>query len=167
MVFRPWRPAAGVKRHPAFQDLSRDHFTALNRSLQMVRAVEGHPAAWPVGEAFAAFRMLWERDGLKAHFLEEETDLLPVLRTHGGSALADRLLDEHDALRQAFGALDARKPEQAAAAARSLTAHARWEEDTLFEWLQAALSETELQDILARSRSFRQANGLPVNEPRP
>ena len=158
----PGGRCAPVKRHPALQDLSRDHFTALNRSLQVARAVQGHPTAWPFPHAFAAFRALWDRDGLPAHFLEEETDLVPLLRAHGAAALADRLLDEHATLRTGFHGLDAHKPEQAAGVAEGLRAHARWEEDVVFPWLQDNLSEAQLQDLLARSRSFRGANALPI-----
>lgn len=158
---------ACVKRHPAFQDLSRDHFTALNRCLQVVRSVEGHPSARPFAHALAQFVDLWEHDGLKAHFVEEETDLVPVLRQRDAPHLAERLVQEHDDLRRRFTALSTARPEEAAAAARLLTAHARWEEDVVFEWLQAHLGEAELQDLLARSQRFRTANGLPVNPPKP
>jgi hypothetical protein len=154
----------GVKRHPAFQDLSRDHFTALNRSLQVIRAVEGHASARPYEEARAAFVALWRTEGLPAHFLEEEHDLVPVLRSKGGPDLADRLLREHDDLRGRLEAVatGAASPQQAAEAARGLMAHARWEEDTVFEWLQDNLDEAALADLLQRGRSFRQDNGLPV-----
>lgn len=155
-----------MKRHPAFQDLSRDHYTALNRSLQMVRAVERHPSAWPLPEAFAAFRALWTRDGLRQHFLAEETDLVPALRSHEAGALAQRMLDEHADLRQRLDGLDPSKPQEAAEAARRLTAHARWEEAVVFEWLQANLPPAELEELLARSQRFRAANGLPVNPPK-
>lgn len=154
-----------MKRHPALQDLSRDHFTALNRALQMVRAVEGHPRAWPVGEAFAAFQALWRHGGLPAHFHEEEADLVPVLRGHGAGHLADRLLREHDALRDGFAHLAPDDPLQAAATATALRGHARWEEDVVFEWLQENLAEGDLQALWAASRGFRAANGLPVGPP--
>lgn len=152
-----------MKRHPAFQDLSRDHYVALNRSLQVLRAAEGHPRARPLEHAVAQFSDLWEHDGLRQHFGEEEADLVPVLRSKGAGGLAQRLLDEHAALRDGFGAL----PERAADTARGLMAHARWEEDTVFEWLQDHLTAAELEGLLRQSRSFRQANGLPVGEPRP
>lgn len=154
-----------MKRHPAFQDLSRDHFTALNRSLQVIRAVEGHASARPYEEARSAFAALWRTDGLASHFLEEEHDLVPVLQSRGDpGGLADRLLREHDDLRGRLEAVavGTASPPQTTDAARRLMAHARWEEDTVFEWLQANLDEAALADLLARGRSFRQANGLPV-----
>jgi len=156
-----------VKRHPAFQDLSRDHFTALNRSLQVMRAVERHPGAMMTyPQAFAAFKALWNRDGLRAHFLEEETDLVPVLRARGAGELADRMMREHGDLRARFEALDVAQDQAVAATAQGLTAHARWEEDVVFEWLQANLPEEELEALLRRSQGFRAAHGLPVHPPK-
>lgn len=160
-------PLGPVKRHPAFQDLSRDHYVALNRSLQVLRAVEGHVNARPFEHAKAQFIDLWVHDGLRQHFLEEETDLVPLLRAKGAEGLAERMLQEHEELRQAFSLLRAATPAQAAEAAKSLTAHARWEEETVFEWLQDHLSPQALQELLARSQAFREANGLPVHPPRP
>lgn len=156
-----------MKRHPAFQDLSRDHFTALNRCLQLVRAVDRDPRAMMTYEqAFAAFKALWTRDGLRQHFLEEETDLVPVLAARGAADLAQRMQDEHDELRRRFDALDLAEREEAKATGQGLTTHARWEEDVVFQWLQQTLSEAELQDLLRKSQGFRAANGLPVNPPR-
>jgi hypothetical protein len=156
-----------VKRHPAFQDLSRDHYVALNRALQVVRAAEGHPRARPLEHAVAQLQDLWEHDGLRAHFAEEETDLVPVLRQKGEAGLAQRLLDEHAALRAGFGALGGATPDAAAATARGLMAHVRWEVETVFEWLQDRLAAAELEELLLRSQGFRRQNGLPVNEPKP
>lgn len=156
-----------MKRHPTFQDLSRDHFVALNRCLQVVRAVEGHPAARPLGHAVAQLRDLWEHDGLQAHFREEESDLVPVLRQRGAPDLADRMVREHAELARGLGGLDPSAPQEALAAARGLTAHARWEEDVVFEWLQKTLGEGELAALLVKSQTFRKANGLPVDPPRP
>lgn len=155
-----------MKRDPAFQDLSRDHYTALNRCLQVIRAVEGHPSAKPYGQAVFQFQDLWEHDGLQAHFLEEETDLVPVLRARGAGALADRLVADHERLRAGFRALPTASREQAAALARDLQAHARWEEEQAFGWLQDHLRPDELAALLRASQAFRQANGLPVNPPR-
>jgi hypothetical protein len=156
-----------VKRHPAFQDLSRDHYVALNRCLQATRAVEGHPAARPFDVARSQLADLWEHDGLQAHFAEEEADLVPVLRGEGGADLASRMVAEHADLRRRFASLAQAAPAEVQEAARLLTAHARWEEEVVFEWLQSHLPEAELPALLARSRSFRAANGLPVSPPRP
>ena len=156
-----------MKRHPAFQDLSRDHFVALNRSLQVTRAVEGHERAQPYEQAIYNFAALWTDDGLAAHFGEEEQDLVPLLRK-GKADLADRMVHEHGHLRAEFDAIVGKTatPVRAAEAARFLVAHARWEEDVVFEWLQDNLTDAQLQELAARSRSYRTANGLPVGTPR-
>jgi hypothetical protein len=164
---QPYRhdsPFIGVKRHPAFQDLSRDHYIALNRSLQVIRADEGHAQAKPFDVAKVRFIDLWQHDGLRQHFLEEEADLIPVLRENGASGLADRMRREHDVLRAAFAGLPSATPGVAADSARLLTAHARWEENVVFEWLQDHLLPQALHELLARSQAFRQANGLPVEK---
>ncbi len=156
-----------MRRDPAFQDLSRDHFTALNRCLQVVRAVEGHPNARPYEQALFQLRDLWEHDGLPVHFDEEESNLVPVLREKGAGELAARMVADHGRLRSGFAALASATPAQAAALAKDLTAHARWEEETVFEWLQGQLEPAELESLLRASQRFRMANGLPVNPPRP
>lgn len=158
-----------MKRHVAFQDLSRDHYVVLNRSLQVVRTVEGHPAARPYEHAVVQLAALWHDDGLRDHFLEEEANLVPALRAHGDpGGLADRMLREHADLRAAFAKLDrTTPPAEAAALARALTAHVRWEENFAFNWLQDHLPADGLAALLGRSQAFRAAHGLPVNPPRP
>src|SRR5688572_12644631 len=151
-----------MKRHPAFQDLSRDHSVVLNRVLQVVRSVEGHPMAKPLGESLPAFVRLWTHDGLPGHFAQEETDLLPVLRSKAPD-LADRLLREHEAARGGFeGLLKAAEPQEAARLAAAVRAHIRWEEEAVFGWLQANLPEAELRRLLAKSQLFRAKNRLPA-----
>lgn len=46
--------------------------------------------------------------------------------------------------------------------ARTLMAHACWEEKVVFEWLQDNLTETELRELVAQSASFRIANYMPL-----
>lgn len=156
-----------MKRHPAFQDLSRDHLVANTRSLHVIRAVEGHPQAPPFEQAIHNFEGLWTHEGLAIHFREEETDLLPVLRARHPQ-LAERLLSEHDLLRDGFDAVVRKTADREASAqtARALMVHARWEEEVVFEWLQENLSEAELEELLAKSKSFRTAQGMPVGQSR-
>lgn len=156
-----------MKRHPAFQDLSRDHLVANTRALHVIRAVEGHPMAPAFEQAIYNFEGLWTHEGLSTHFTEEETDLLPVLRKRH-PALAERLQQEHDLLRAGFAAVVNKTADRNSAAqtARTLMAHARWEDDVVFEWLQNNLSESELQALLAMSKSFRTAQGMPLGQSR-
>ena len=158
---------ASVKRHPAFQDLSRDHLVANTRALHVIRAVEGHPMAPAFEQAIYNFEGLWTHEGLATHFEEEEADLLPVLRKRHPE-LAERLQQEHDLLRAGFAAVVNKTADRNAAVqtARALMAHARWEDDVVFEWLQNNLSESELQALLAMSKSFRTAQGMPLGQSR-
>lgn len=156
-----------MKRHPAFQDLSRDHLVANTRALHVIRAVEGHPRSPSYEQAIYNFEGLWTQEGLAIHFGEEETDLLPLLRERKPD-LANRLALEHDLLRRGFEAVVGKTASRAAAkeTAKALMAHARWEEEIVFEWLQDHLSETELQELVAKSQSFRSARGMPVGNSR-
>lgn len=150
-----------MQRHAAFQDLSRDHLVALLRALHVERALAGHPRAPTYDEAFDAFQRLWTHDGLDAHFLEEDTDLLPVLLS-GSPALAARLMEEHAALRHGFVGLRRENAAAARATADLLRRHARWEEDEVFPWLESYLSASELERLRQESAAFRRRKGLPV-----
>lgn len=147
-----------MKRHPALQDLSRDHFTALLRANHVRRALQDDPAVPSREEAQKALMDLWWNE-LDLHFQEEEVDLLPHLQQSddpAAEALRARLESDHQALREGFQALeagadDARWDDVAA----HLIRHARWEEEGLFEWLQEALDEAALQRLWEASRRFR------------
>lgn len=156
-----------MKRHPAFQDLSRDHLVANTRALHLIRAVQGHPRAPPFEQAIYNFEGLWTHEGLSIHFSEEETDLLPILKARHAD-LAERLLREHGVLRAGFEAVVRKAADREAAkqTAQTLMAHARWEEEVVFEWLQSNLTETELKELLAKSKSFRTAQGMPIDNSR-
>lgn len=154
-----------MQRDLAFQDLSRDHLVALLRALHVERALAGHPRAPSYDEAFDAFRRLWTHDGLDAHFLEEDTDLLPILQG-GEPALAARLMDEHAALRRGFAALRREDPAATRGTADLLRRHARWEEDVVFPWLESHLSTAELARLRQESAAFRRSHGLPVGTTR-
>lgn len=144
-----------MKRHPAFQDLSRDHFNALLACLHVQRAVDGHESAPPYNEATEKLLKLWH-DELRFHFDEEDVDLMPALARPGGEPLASRLAEDHANLRGTFGALTREStPEEWKAAAEALRVHIRWEEDELFEWMQENLSDAELKALLRVSIEFR------------
>ncbi|MGB1586844.1 MAG: hemerythrin domain-containing protein [Thermoplasmatota archaeon] len=144
-----------MKRHPAFQDLSRDHFTALLACLHVQRAVDGHESAPPYEDAVARLHTLWKTE-LVHHFDEEDQDLAPALERPGGDPFARRLASDHRNLRATFGALNPDSdPKDWNAAADALRVHVRWEEDELFEWMQDTLSEAELDALLEESIAFR------------
>lgn len=154
-----------MKRHPALQDLSRDHFTALLRANHVRRALQDDPRVPPLDEARKAFLGLWG-DELDLHFQEEDVDLLPHLQ--GGDAEADalraRLEEDHAALREGFGALEVGADDEAwDRVAAHLVRHVRWEEETLFQWFQDHLDEDALQRLWDASRRFRTEKRGPAS----
>lgn len=152
-----------MRRHPALQDLSRDHFTALNQVVEVKRVVEDNQHAKPLDSVWAAFLRLTGEE-LPPHFDEEEAHLLPLLETEERREYAERLQSDHARLVKAFAGLRAMRPDIQPLwnAAEDLRLHIRWEEDELFERLQAWLSEAELDALWERSKAFREQEGRPV-----
>lgn len=152
-----------MKRHPALQDLSRDHFQVLVRTQRLRRALAG-PAPWPeVRETVDELLRFYESD-MRPHFEEEDRFVAPLGHRRGSPVLeraATELVAEHRTFRAQFERL--RLVREDAAATRSLltglepriTAHVHREEEELFEGLQRVLAESELEAMWARSYAFR------------
>src|SRR4051794_11976580 len=70
-----WRQA--MKRHPALQQLSRDHQDALAVALELTRATEA-----TARDARARFLDYWRAEG-REHFRQEEQVLLPAFARVG------------------------------------------------------------------------------------
>jgi hypothetical protein len=135
-----------MRRHAALQPLSRDHHDALLHA----RRLRGEDAR--IGVAAAAQRFLRYHDAvLVHHFREEEEALLP----HLPADLADRLVAEHNDLRRRAATLanggDAKELGEA------LRSHVRFEEDVVFQHLQAALSDDDWMHLRQRAQDLRQA----------
>lgn len=129
-------------RHPALRPLSREHYTALSL-VRDVRWAAVSGAAVLRDRAALELAIAW-RDQLAGHFADEEA----VLAAHLDAAETAALLDQHRALRALVAplldALAAGAPPQVAdaeAVAEALEAHVRWEEQTLFQGLQARLGD--------------------------
>lgn len=149
-----------MRRHPALQDLSRDHFVALNAVVDVRRVVEGDRHAKPAGEVRQAFLDL--ADGtLLDHFAEEEQLLLPLLDGDGRHGHAGRLRQDHERLRDGFGRAG-QDLETLWEVAKDLREHVRWEEDDLFQSLQAWLTDKELDGLRTASDGFRRSHRLPI-----
>lgn len=145
-----------MKRHPALQDLSRDHFTALNHVVQIRRIAEEDRFARPLGEVAREFVDFVDRE-LLLHFDEEEETLVPHLAE--APELARRLLEDHAALRDALdrllGMRDDWDLDTSWEVAQALERHIRWEENELFALLQESLDEKTLQALSDDSEAFR------------
>ncbi len=123
-----------MKRHPALQDLSREHYDALKLARDgKAAALSGDAAAAAACGAHVA--RVFENE-MEPHFREEESELLPFLAAAGENELVWRTLAEHAELRTLAAAL--RQPDAATLLRFSelLTAHVRFEERTLFEAAQ-------------------------------
>ncbi|AXT47540.1 MULTISPECIES: hemerythrin domain-containing protein [Chromobacterium] len=126
-----------MKRHPALQELSREHHHALKMARQARLAAEsGDPERQ--AQLAAALRA-WSADALERHFAEEETALLPRLAQTEHAALAARALDEHRRLRELIAELATPQAAALARFAQLMEAHVRFEERELFERFQACL----------------------------
>jgi hemerythrin-like domain-containing protein len=146
-----------MKRDAALRDLSSEHHTGL----VLVRRIREQTAP-----AEAAVKARWEEirerfaSELEPHFQKEENGLLPMLRAIGESALVERTLREHEAMRRlvADGG-----PEDLLRFAQWLDDHIRFEERELFDVAQRRLSADQLSRLAAsRAASPRSAScGAP------
>ncbi|MBI2380609.1 MAG: hemerythrin domain-containing protein [Gammaproteobacteria bacterium] len=117
-----------MRRHAEFVPWSREHHAALSLARSLREA--GSPEA----EARARLRLGDLRRVLLAHMEEEEKVLPERLRRLGAAELAERLLAEHAALREALKHPEA---EGYPALGERLAAHVRFEERELFPFLEA------------------------------
>lgn len=158
-----------MKRHPALQDLSRDHYQALVLCQRAEKALAGEEDAPTIEEAAGLVVDRWE-DELREHFREEEDVLLPILSRHRPVTSIDpvpRMLDDHawfrDRLPRLAEALEAGDDvaDLLEEVVHRLRDHARMEEDQLFQRAQELLPEADLEDLGERSRAYREAHRGP------
>lgn len=137
-----------MKRHPALEELSRDHHQALVVAQRLKRASDGATA----DRARAAFLEYWDRDG-SAHFRDEEEVLLPALArfTDPHQPLIGRVLTDHVSIRRRVSELrgDA-SLEGLHALGDELAQHVRREERELFPLIERAMPEEELLRVAER-----------------
>jgi hemerythrin-like domain-containing protein/ketosteroid isomerase-like protein len=138
-----------MKRSHALAPLSRDHHVALVVARELSRAGDSDAAS--ATERYVRFLARHEL----AHFALEESVLVPALPPgERGAALSERLLEDHEFLRDALRRL------QASPAAVTLSyvheigerlrAHVRMEEQELFPYLEQSLDERALAAIGAK-----------------
>ncbi len=119
----------GLKRHVALEPFSRDH----NEALVMARSLaQNRPGA------VEAFQNLWVSE-LQDHFTQEELLLGPLLD-------AEKMLQLRDEHEQIQG-LKHQLPESASELGKMLEAHVRWEERTLFTWIESNATEEQLNSL--------------------
>jgi hemerythrin-like domain-containing protein len=138
-----------MKRHPSLVRLSREHHPALvlaNRACRL-GAAGGEPAMAMTAEVARALA-----DELDPHFRIEEDGLLPALALAGQTALVERTLAEHEALRALAAGIAAGDPAGLGRFGELLEAHVRFEERELFPTAETVLSAETLAGIDCRPR---------------
>lgn len=137
------------RRSEALAGLSRDHHQALARAITLKRATESTAEA-----AWEEFHEFWRTDG-SAHFIEEETILLPAyaeVADPDHPALVRTLL-EHVLFRARVSRLEARAehdPAELELLGQWLELHVRLEERVLFPLIESALSERAQAALIER-----------------
>lgn len=164
----------GLKRHPALQDLSRDHQLILLHARGIRWALAGDPRGQPLAHAAREFSRFWQKEGI-LHVQEEEEVVLPAYaqaRSLAEEPAVQRVLADHAWLQQAVAELDyclqAHAPCEALLGqiSQRLHDHVRLEERVLFERVQAALDEEQLDQLGVQSIAFRvQWRGLAAVGP--
>lgn len=158
-----------MERHPALQDLSRDHHQLLVLCTHVQRAHAGEPGALSQERAAADLARAWSGD-LPAHMREEEEVLLPALSRQGPVHEVEPvplLHDDHAWFRDRFEALvDAVAQDEPAAdlaldVADRLRRHVEMEERVLLESVTSRLDEAALKEVGEASQRFREAHRGP------
>jgi hypothetical protein len=137
-----------MKRSPALVPLSRDHHHALEAARRLRSATDVD-----VDSAIRHFEAYWEPRG-SWHFDIEERLVLVAVPGYGDrewAEAADRVREEHAAIRVGAAALAFSVPEHRLSAAQGLGQllhdHVRFEERHLFPLLEDRLSEGRLQEL--------------------
>ena len=136
-----------MKRHPALQELSRDHHHALVVAHRLKRA-----DATSANEARGLFLEYWECDG-RTHFREEEEVLLPSLARFAelDQPIIARVLLDHVCIRRlADDVVADALVEDLHTLGTELEQHVRREERELFPLIERSLPEPELVALTER-----------------
>jgi len=135
-----------VKRVPELRDLSDDHHAALVIARRCRQAAGADAALWRrVREAFATH--------FEPHFQIEDRHLLRGLEAIGEASLAERIRDDHAALREIANE-SAPELETIRRFGDRLAAHVRFEERQVFEPTQTRLPAEVLRAIAEECRSI-------------
>jgi hypothetical protein len=158
-----------VKRHPALQDLSRDHYFVLVEAQKIRRAFSIQAPSEDL-DRLAAALVRFYKESFQPHLAEEAMFVLPAAMATGDPGLEgieQEVRRRHSALAQAFEDLSAalRRHDDPRAVLGGIEAllvgTVRYEEEHLFEGLQRALPEAELRDLWSRASAFRKVNRKP------
>lgn len=139
-----------MKRAPELRDLSDDHHHGLVLARKAKLAASGQEG--PSGpEMWAEVEVVFKKE-LEPHFEIEESFIGKVLRAAGESQLAQRLVDEHEALREFLLPRHPRTVDDLRRFGELLEQHIRFEERELFQVAQAKLTSDELSAVAKACR---------------
>jgi hypothetical protein len=139
---------AYVKRHPALEQLSRDHHQALVVAQRLKRASDATGTS-----ARAGFVKYWEAEG-RAHFREEEEILLPGCAgfVNPDEPIVAKVLTDHVRIRHfadTVQGVDRPGLDVLHDLGTQLEQHVRREERELFPLIEQSLPEAELDRLVA------------------
>lgn len=164
-----------MKRHPALQDLSRDHFQVLVRCQQFRRMLARNAPKDEIKTAVLDFLRFFETD-MSPHFQEEDELVVPAALSTDHAPLrsvAKAIREEHVSLRHRIAGLatalnePARLDDVLSGLEVDLTRHVRQEEEELFEGVQDHLDQASLEELGRRSAAFRARHRSPEACARP
>lgn len=142
-----------LKRHPALQPFSRDHYTGLVHAQHLLHAREEDPSGRC--QAVKSFTRAWQTE-IGEHFIDEKALLLPFMTT----AQQQRMQQDHDRLRY-FADRACRLEigvdpgaEWVQDLGQLLNDHIRWEERELFPAIEQSCSDEQLAAMERRTTEF-------------
>lgn len=139
-----------MMRHPSLQPLSREHHRTLLCWRKLDQAIQ-RPSDSDFNAILEELRHYWS-SRFEKHLQQEEVSLLFRLTP----SLQERMVREHNALRSMYESLTSATSENELSAtdgvlsdfAKTLREHIRWEERTVFPYLQEQLTDAELRSLL-------------------
>lgn len=148
-----------MKRHESIVALSREHHFGLLFCWKVRQGLKMHV---PSERIQPYVKYFWDNH-LQGHFKVEETLLFPLLRDN----LVEQAISEHEHIRQLVKTVitvEPVKPDQLLTLADILDDHVRFEERTLFPYLEKELPENKLSELGMRlqvSHQTREKDDYP------
>jgi iron-sulfur cluster repair protein YtfE (RIC family) len=139
-----------VKRHPALVPLSRQHHDGLALGVMIERGLRDSAGPGQLERLREQALDLWQLE-FRGHFEVEEQIVFPAARQAGEPGLADTLIAEHEAIRLQFEALERAPASELGPLLdqlrTALVNHIRTEERVLFQAMQAAMDQPQLEAL--------------------
>ena len=131
-----------IKRSPQLAPLSREHHDGLLFAWKIKQGIANRTSA----ETMAACAKWYWRNHIKPHFFQEEKILMPYMPA--GHPMATQLKEDHDHIRELVLELDEEvDTRHLQLLADLVTAHIRFEERQLFNYLETLLQPDQLAAV--------------------